>query len=289
VLSDAPIHYYRFEETNTAQPAEDQGAPGRRHGVYTGGITLGQTTAPLLLGNAAHFSGDAGTFVNLGNFHPGNSATIEAWVQLDPSAANNPGYYAVVARWDGSYELDFAPGDTPNLAVRNQASTFGLAAAPTPLPRGRWHHLVGIYDGGVMTLYVNGSLAASVPFPGTLRNGGPSPDRVLIGATRDGSNSSFQWKGLIDEVAIYDRALPHDRVLAHYLSAVQAPALAINAAGELTWPASPATLVLETTDSLAPPVQWEPASLAGRTEQNGLFKLTVPFAEATRFYRLVRP
>ena len=289
VLSDAPIHYYRFEETSTGQPAADLGTPGGRNGIFTGGITLGQSTAPLDLGHAARFSGTPGTFVNLGNFHPGNSATIEAWVQLDPSAANNPGYYAIVARWDGSYELDFAPGDVPNLIVRNQVNAFGLVAASAPLARGQWHHLVGIYDGGVMTLYINGTFAASAPLAGTLRNGGPSPDRVLIGATRDGSTSSFQWKGLIDEVAIYNRALSADRVLAHYQAALPTPALAINAGGEITWPTVPAGFVLQVTASLAPPVQWEPANVTGRTEQNGFFKLTVPLGETTRFYRLARP
>ena len=117
VMADAPIHYYRFEETSAAQPAADLGTPGGRNGIYTGGITLNQSTAPMELGSAARFNGSVGTFVNLGNFHPGNSVTIEAWVQLDPSAASSPGYHAIIARWDGSYELDFAPGDVPNLVV----------------------------------------------------------------------------------------------------------------------------------------------------------------------------
>ena len=289
VLADAPIHYYRFEETATSQPAADLGTPGGRNGTFTGGITLGQATAPLELGRAARFNGASGTFVNLGNFHPGNSTTIEAWVQLDPTAANNPGYYVVVARWDGSYELDFAPGDVPNLVVKNQVNAFGLVAAPAPLARGQWHHLVGVYDSGVMTLYLNGAFASSVPLAGTLRNGGPVPDRVLIGATRDGSNSSFQWKGLIDEVAIYSRALSADRVLAHYQAALPASRLTISGAGEISWPTVPAGSVLQVTDSLAAPVQWQPADVTERKEENGFFKLNVSPLEGTRFYRLARP
>ena len=227
--------------------------------------------------------------MNLGNFHPGNSTTIEAWVQLDPTAANNPGYYVVVARWDGSYELDFAPGDVPNLVVKNQVNAFGLVAAPAPLARGQWHHLVGVYDAGVMTLYLNGAFASSVPLAGTLRNGGPVPDRVLIGATRDGSNSSFQWKGLIDEVAIYSRALSADRVLAHYQAALPASRLTISGAGEISWPTVPVGYVLQVTDSLAAPVQWQPADVTERKEENGFFKLNVSPLEGTRFYRLARP
>ena len=63
-------------------------------------------------------AGDTRVFL----FHSGDA-------ELDPTAANNPGYYVVVARWDGSYELDFAPGDVPNLVVKNQVNAFGLVAA----------------------------------------------------------------------------------------------------------------------------------------------------------------
>ena len=38
---------------------------------------------------------------------------------------------------------------------------------------------------------------------GVLQDSGPSPDRLLIGATRSGSGSiSYNWTGFIDEVAI---------------------------------------------------------------------------------------
>ena len=67
------------------------------------------------------------------------------------------------------------------------------------------------------------------------------------------------------------------------------PALTLSTAGELTWPTLPAGFVLHVTDSLAAPVQWQPADLTGRTEENGFFKLSVSPLAGTRFYRLVRP
>src|SRR5690606_25522063 len=42
---------------------------------------------------------------------------------------------------------------------------------------------------------------------------GPAPDRVLIGATREGV---FGFNGLIDEVAIYDYPLSPAQVQSHY-------------------------------------------------------------------------
>jgi hypothetical protein len=284
VLADGPIHYYRFEEANLLDPAIDLGTPGGFDGTYTGGLLLDQSTAPLPLGSAARFGGAPGTFVDLGRFHPGPAITVEAWIRLDHDARGNS-YHAIVARWDGSFELDIDTSDRPNLVIRNQANTFGLVAGPEAIVRDQWHHLAGIYDSGIMILYVNGHPVASVPQPGTLRDGGPSPDRVLIGGTRDGFNSSFNWKGLIDEVAIYNRALPEHRILAHYQAGLPEARLTIDAARVLSWPAFPPHYVLQVTERLDPPVQWRD-DLSPRHETNGFFKVTIETGERSLFYRL---
>jgi hypothetical protein len=227
--------------------------------------------------------------VNLGLFHPGNTVGIEAWVNLDPAANNNPSYNAIVARWDGSFELDVAPGDVVNLVVRNQANELGVVAAPSPLTRGQWYHVVGVYGGGLLQLYINGSQVASQPFAGTLRNGGPSPDRVLIGATRDGSNGSYQWKGSIDEVAIYDYAISPAQVMTHYLAAAPPP-MALNLsspAGVLTWPNYEPAYVLQTTDSLQEPVQWHDDP-SPRATEGKFYKVTISLTAGQHFYRLIR-
>jgi hypothetical protein len=287
MLADAPIHYYRFEETTAAQPAADLGNPGGIAGVYSGGVTVNRPTAPLRTGQAVGLDGNAGAFVALSPFHPGTSITVEAWVRLAADA--RPGsYHAIVARWDGSYELDVAPDERANFVVRNQVNAFGLVATPGPLVRGVWHHLAGIYDAGTLSIYWNGSLAGTAALAGTLRNGGPSPDRVLIGGTRDGSNSSFNWRGDIDEVAIYNRALSADRIYAHYQAGLPLPLLSIGAPGVVTWPAYPADVILQVTDSLGAPVAWQTDNSV-RQEEDGFFRITVPFTGTNRFYRLKKP
>ena len=68
-----------------------------------------------------------------------------------------------------------------------------------------------------------------------------------------------------------------------------APVLTIDASGGLSWPSVPTGFVLQVTDNFTAPVQWQAADIAGRTEQNGRFKLTVPLTGPTQFYRLARP
>ena len=215
---DLPIHYYPLDET-AAGIAIDYGTSAGPGGTDLGGITPDQAALSPYLGRCRHFDGTAGTFVDLGLFHPGNAVSVEAWVRLD-SDATRDGWSAIVARWDGSYELDFNShgSDLGNFVVRNDADAVGIPAAPAPSAREQWHHLVGVFTNGVATVYVDGVQGAVVNMGGVLRDAGPLPDRVLIGATRDGTIPGGAWnfKGFIDEVAIYDYALSAGQVRAHY-------------------------------------------------------------------------
>jgi hypothetical protein len=110
---------------------------------------------------------------------------------------------------------------------------------------------------------------------------------VLIGGTRDGSNSSFNWRGLIDEVALYDYAVPEHRLRAHYQAGLPKVRLSINSEGDLSWPAFPPGLVLEESESLDENAVWQ-TNHAPRTTENGTVRMTVPLSGTQRFYRLNR-
>ncbi|RIK78315.1 MAG: hypothetical protein DCC68_15600 [Planctomycetota bacterium] len=216
VQGDNPLYYYRFEEASTASPAVNEGLfAGLNDGTYTGGITLGLPSSNPALGNAMRLDGAAGTFVDLGLFHPGDSVTVEAWVNLS-SAAPAGTFHAAVARWDGSYELDVANSELANFVVRNDANTFGVAASGAGVTRDAWHHLVGVFDSGNVTVFLDGVQGTTQAVGGVLQDAGPVPDRILIGGTRSGTVSSFNFNGSIDEVAIYNYALSPAQVSAHY-------------------------------------------------------------------------
>jgi hypothetical protein len=69
-------------------------------------------------------------------------------------------------------------------------------------PAGEWHHVVGVYDGNEVRLYVNGELDASKAYSGPIATNDAS---VTIGGNPLDSDDVFI--GMIDEVRIYDRAL----------------------------------------------------------------------------------
>ena len=75
-----------------------------------------------------------------------------------------------------------------------------MARATVPL--NVWTHLAVTYDGTTLRLFVNGVQVRN-------RNQRPAPRSTTAGALRIGGNSVWgeYFKGLIDEVRIYNRAL----------------------------------------------------------------------------------
>ena len=76
---------------------------------------------------------------------------------------------------------------------------------------GKWHHVVGTWDGVTMSIYVDGVLRNSAsPRTGTLDTGTTSK---FVGKY---TISGYEFYGLIDEVRVYNRALSADEVRALY-------------------------------------------------------------------------
>jgi hypothetical protein len=286
VLADGPIHYYPLSETSGTNAA-DLGSLATTGGVYDGGITLGQPSEAGLLGLVPHFDGKAGTYVDLGSFYAGSNTTVEAWVNLDTDAPVGT-WNSYVARWDGSFELDFASGDIANFYLRNDSDTFGDAVAASSAARGQWHLMIGEFVGGVGSIWVDGVQGAQSNIGGALQDAGPTPDRTLIGATRDGTNNSFNFKGFIADVAIYNYGLSAGQIRSHYNTVVEStpPALTIQRAVMLSWPTFPPGYVLQGSTSVSGPYVTVTNT---PVVEGGLFTVALPISQGDSFFRVVKP
>ncbi len=99
---------------------------------------------------------------------------------------------------DAGAELEFivCPGWV------GDGSNFGI-----PVPKtGEWHYLVGVCDGKQLLIYLDGVLGdkGTIAFPGTITGNGTA---TTIGGASDG-----YFKGIIDEVLIYNRALSANEI-----------------------------------------------------------------------------
>jgi YVTN family beta-propeller protein len=130
--------------------------------------------------------------------------TLSAWIKLNTNSVQQaiiekydvPGKNGYLFRLLGG-KLSAAICD-PTLEGANNP-VFGATTVTT----GVWHQVAAVYDGSFIKVYLDGQLDGSVPTTVTPTDGAAS---LKIGARGDDANTRLN--GLIDEVKIYNRALP---------------------------------------------------------------------------------
>ena len=210
VLSDAPVAYWRLDDSSTAT-AKD--ASGNGHdGSYQGGVTLGvqgaiagdSDTAVQFDGNDAEMLATVpGSFDFTGNA----PYSVEVWAKPASSLAamglvGKSVYEADAGGYLGWYVASSTDGYLDNW--RNNDETGNPAPAP-----GVFIHVVATYDGTNLALYVNGQPFVSGPSPAPLAATGAP---LMAGGVADWG----MFTGVLDELAIYDKALSQARIAAHY-------------------------------------------------------------------------
>lgn len=149
--------------------------------------------------------------VRTGNLTLGNTFSVAAWVRSD--VVRQVGYARIA---ETSYATAFflgteGVGTAYKFIVKSPTSPFGTANGGS-VTAGEWQFVAGTYDGATGTLYVDGTAVASNAFapPGT------TSLPLNLGAYLGGGNV---WKGRIDEILVYDRALSAGEVRTLYESA----------------------------------------------------------------------
>lgn len=108
---------------------------------------------------------------------------------------------------DHIWSIAFVNGTALRFRLNVGGSTAELTTSPSSLFGGNWYHIVGVYDGAEMRVYVNAGLLGSAPQSGIVGLHPQAP--ASIGALSTGSQPYSGW---IDDVRIYDRALDLDEI-----------------------------------------------------------------------------
>jgi Concanavalin A-like lectin/glucanases superfamily len=232
VTSTKPIAYFRLGATS------GKGEVGTTTYHSTGGVTVGSPGATIA-GSSNHFAkfdGTSGSILTTQKGGVGVSASIMAWVNLEalPSKTGHIVYVAGESEYGNDLDLQF---ETDNVLRFFTASGGSLPYTP-PVDSlvNQWHMIVVTLDTASHTraIYWDGKLVAHDTGGGEA--GKKSP--FSIGASTVFAGRWF--KGGIQEVALWDRAIKASDVTAIY-TASTATASAAPAAGSTGNAATPTT------------------------------------------------
>lgn len=134
--------------------------------------------------------------------------TLELWVYL--AADSMPAGHAWIVgknhnEWaEGNYGIMLA-GGRPRAYLNiggGRENCFHVVAPP--LPAEQWNHLAATYDGNVLRLYLNGNPVGNQTIGRTRQ---PGTGSLVMGRRPDQAGDGYYFRGALDEVRLYDRAL----------------------------------------------------------------------------------
>ena len=217
------VAYWAFEDEKgvTASDSSGNGHDGEllgdpqwTDGYFGGGLEFDQ----------------AGDEVNI-PFHKdlnSEAFTVTAWANVEPGST---GHRAVISSRDeppvSGYLFYCEPGNTWQFWTGDG----GWKSVQGPAVNiGEWEHLAGTFADGEMNFYVNGEHVGNQDSEILLN----TEQEFLIGAgANERAVHEYLFKGKIDEVRIYDRALSEDEVL----SVMESETTPVEPSGKLatTW------------------------------------------------------
>ena len=261
---------------------------------FNDGTASGISYVPGKVGNAFYFPNSP--FVSFGvpdapSLNLTNSISIEAWVyptglplgfgpilEKGNRTESTIAYRFLMWSLSGQCYLSAAIG-TPSLGYQSVSGT-------NVVQTNTWSHVAMTYDGAALNVYVNGQLDATIAASGRINS---IPDPVFLG-----TEGARYFIGLLDEVAIYNRALSATEIKAIYdagsagkcdnVLSISAPPGNLSVA----WPLSATNFQLESTFSdLVGTNSWNPAT-ANLQTNGGRIQLVVPISGTNGFFRLRR-
>jgi len=167
------------------------------------------------VGGALELDGD-GDYVeipNESNFDITTEITVSAWIKANQFDKE---WQAIIAKGDSTWRIQRNQNkDSLEFACSGlkipSGSPYGSLYGEKSVNDGQWHHIVGVYDGSKMYLYVDGTVDTSQPASGRINT---NDEPVYIGENSE--RTARFWEGLIDDVRIYNYALSEGEIKTIY-------------------------------------------------------------------------
>ncbi len=190
--------FYSFNEGG-GTIANDSSGNGN-HGTINGAAW-----ATGISGGALSLDG-VNDYIDLGNpanLQPG-TVSLSIWFKTTATGGR------IIRKRTYGYGLDVLPTGKISFWINNAAAARFTATSPNAYNDNRWHHAVGVYSGSLVKLYMDGFQVAAAN-AGTIFYGAGA---IAIG--RDGDYHGSYFKGLVDDVRIFQSELSAQAVLDLY-------------------------------------------------------------------------
>jgi len=211
VAPRAMLVHLEFEEIDGDEFDDSSGFD--HEGELRGDVEIDAVTTEGRYGNACDFQGVDGQYISLGDpslLSLRREVTLAAWFRFD--ALNASGGERIISKGSDSYRIE-RDGTTARLrftctGVSVAGNGSGSVVGTTDVTDGEWHHVVGIFDGTRMALFVDGELETTRTASGLI-NTNSSSFRV----------GDDEFAGPIDEVRAYNWGLSDDEARALFTGA----------------------------------------------------------------------
>ena len=162
------------------------------------GIVVGATWITGIAGNALEFDGEFDVLYinNTDILNSVNSVTIACWIKVNEATTQKS-----IVKTNG-FKL-FHEGDYIGLAISVPATNNASGLITYDV----WTQITGTYDGTDIKFYIDGVLMETKNWPGTMSLG---VEMLVI------AFDNYCWKGAIDEVCVWNKALTAEEVESHY-------------------------------------------------------------------------
>jgi hypothetical protein len=221
-----PIGYWKFERDAWPQVPNVMGnglsvhiggAPGRT--TYQGNQSVefgvsdkgGDIVSDEQIGDAIRDNYSVEFWMKPSHYHLGSVVSLVG----DTPIPDGPLPHGMLIELGGSGKVPTAihhPGCIRFLHRSPASNVNGTSCySKTSYALRKWQHVVATKDGSTMRLYIDGALVAE----GHDSSAIPPGMRLLVGSLYP-SNSTRQFNGQLDELALYNRALTEAEIVQHY-------------------------------------------------------------------------
>lgn len=208
------VAHYRMEsgglttDSKGSYPLSNNNSVGSGVGKYGGGADFGAS-------NTTKFF-DIADYLGLSNYQTG-VFSVSSWVNLaaSPSSGENQCVFGLVRQTEAQTNFSYANSSgTYQFQYTNyNGSTAETLTFDNTLSTNAWNHLVFVKNGTTVSVYVNGTKVADKTI--TIANGSPNrSSQFTLG--RNAYDNANYWKGLMDDVAVFNRALTAAEILQIY-------------------------------------------------------------------------